>query len=175
MAELITRCSDTLEHLKIQSDIRSTLDSAPSFESNVFLKPLTADKPLPGIIDLSKATKLKDMTFPFNGLSSRWMIMALESITSEHRDLRKITIEPPYKDGWVEVPLSAQAQLNVAKPGVRWSDADRLLVQLSETWSIRPEVQLLISGRDMKWAEYLLPEVMKKGYYVIPTRVYMHF
>ena len=96
--------------------------------------------------------------------------MALETITSEHRDLRKITIEPPFRDDWVEDPLTAQAQLNVAKPGVRWSDADRLLVQLSETWSIRPEVPLLMSGRGMKWAEYLLPEVTKRGYYIIPTR-----
>ena len=45
------------------------------------------------LIDLSKATKLKDVIFNLDWLSVAWVASTLKTITSRHRDLREVLIE----------------------------------------------------------------------------------
>jgi hypothetical protein len=49
----------------------------------------------PASIDLSKATKLKDVVFQPRSREVEWVTMALQTITSKHRDLRQISIHMP--------------------------------------------------------------------------------
>jgi hypothetical protein len=90
--------------------------------------------------------------------------MALNTLTSEHRDLRKITIWVP---GCLRPIDQMVREVEAARPGMRWRDLDSLLVQLWESRSIPSK----ISGDGLKegkeeaydWATYLLPETMNRG------------
>jgi hypothetical protein len=46
-------------------------------------------------IDLSNATKLRDVVFRLQSWNVEWTAMALQNITPEHRDVRQITIRIP--------------------------------------------------------------------------------
>jgi hypothetical protein len=58
-------------------------------------------------------------------------------------------------------------KLRRVEPGMRWSDLDRLLVQLWKAYSIHPKVvcprSRNISKRVKDWARYLLPETAERG------------
>ena len=67
--------------------------------------------------------------------------MALATITPEHRDLQRISIEFSYDSIFDSSPLSSPLSLHEAgKPGMEWSDLDRRLVQLLESRSIFPTI-----------------------------------
>ena len=61
--------------------------------------------------------------------------MALRTITPEHRDLRHISITVPYHQD-----LYNASSVFEEEEYKKWLDLDRLLVQLWESRSIRPEV-----------------------------------
>ena len=88
-------------------------------------------------IDLSKTTRLRDAYF--NGdLNVQWIIVALQTITSRHGDLRKITLHIcgySFRD-----PATHVRQMVGETEYKQWLDLDRLLVQLWELHSIRPRV-----------------------------------
>ena len=65
--------------------------------------------------------------------------MALATITSEHRDFQQISIEFFY-DSIFDTNIRSAVLRKVGKPGMGWSDLDRLLVQLSESRSIFPTI-----------------------------------
>ena len=89
-------------------------------------------------VDLSKATKLKDVTFRPGLQRVEWVIRALQTITPEHRDLRQITIRMPW---YPLAEVLANIRQTVGDTHYRlWLDLDRLLVQLWESRSIRPKV-----------------------------------
>lgn len=133
-----------------------------------FLEPSSPDELTPGTIDLSKVTKLQDVVFRClsGSLSSGWVIMMLETITSGHRDLRQISIHIPYAPDYNR-DLRLIEQVSAAKPGMRWSDLDRLLVQLWESHSIKSKVVCPRSrNRTMRvedWTKYLLPGIADRG------------
>jgi hypothetical protein len=120
------------------------------------------DGPESGSIDLSKATKLKDMVFRLISWSVQWVITPLQTIVPEHRDLRQITIDVSYYSTRLRAGASVRRAIGETNCG-QWSDLDCLLVQLSESRSIRPKV-VCTAGRQMRHCvRRLLPELTKGG------------
>jgi len=105
-------------------------------------------------LDLSKATKLKDLTFMCVGLKIQPTVMALQTV--ESKTLQRIIIHP--HTATIRDPIGEAAQ--------GWQDLDRLLVQFWTSRSVRP--QLLYGrdkgGQDLKdRAPSLLPESTRRG------------
>ena len=91
--------------------------------------------------------------------------MALQTITPEHQDLRRISIHIPFY-----LTNGTGAGQTVGEAARReWLDLDRLLVQLWESRSIRPRVGYKGLGQRMKqqttdyWVGCLLPEITRRG------------
>ena len=112
----------------------------------------TSETPL---IDLSKATKLKDMEFRGRDSTSiRWITVALQTVKS--KNLRQITIHSP-----LTIPDPAG---EVARR--EWQDLDHLLVQFWTSNSIRSQVMYEPEeGRKdiTDHASSLLPELTRRG------------
>jgi hypothetical protein len=79
-------------------------------------------------LDLSKASKLKELSFRLGGLDVQRITMALQTVQSEH--LQQITIH------------SCGNFANPVEEAVRqaWQDLDRMLVQFWTSHSIRPKI-----------------------------------
>jgi hypothetical protein len=111
-------------------------------------------------IDLSKATKLKDVVFRPGPLRVEWVVRALQTITPEHRNLQQITIHIPYYLTIVRDFADIRQVIGIAQYGVWW-DLDRLLVQLWESRSIRPKV-ICAMDPGVGGVELFLPEITKR-------------
>ena len=106
-----------------------------------------------GTLDLSKATKLKDLHFWWRGLNVRWIIAALQTI--ESKKLERITVYPLLVKSEIEDVVHRD-----------WEDLDRLLAQFSTPHSIRARVmyKLADEGAVMKdRVPSLLPELSRRG------------
>ena len=97
-----------------------------------------------GSLDLSTATKLKDVVFTSGG-PFRWINTAMETIKSE--DLEQVTI------------VSQHVHVDHRE----WGDLDRLLAQLWTSRSIRPTITFSREGKMMGLAPELLPKLTKEG------------
>jgi hypothetical protein len=114
-------------------------------------------------VDLSKATKLKEVVLRPGGLYPAWVDMTFKSITAEHRDLQQISIHIPFPTVIVEGPADAREFLGEELYG-EWMDLDRTLTQLWESRAVC--TKLLYKAEDEKSCEIirgLLPETMKRG------------
>ena len=117
-------------------------------------------------IDLSKATRLRDVHFDGGDLNAHWIIMALQTITSRHRDLRRITL---YVCGYTFSDAGAHVRDMFGETLYKqWLDLDRLLLQLWELHSVRPKVTYGVVPENhekdvIDCVSYLLPETTKKG------------
>ncbi|KAF9645274.1 hypothetical protein BDM02DRAFT_3205327 [Thelephora ganbajun] len=142
MEELVAACSDTLECLDVM----------------YYLFTYTS----PASVDLSKATKLRDVVFRPASLNIAWITMVLQNVSPEHRNLQRISIYLRYN-----LVLAATEPDAMQDVGGQWLDLDHLLVQFWESRSIRtklvcsaPEEEL----QDMReHIGRLLPEVMGRG------------
>jgi hypothetical protein len=97
----------------------------------------------------------------------QWVIMALQTITPKHQDLRQITIWLSYYLTLCGVGTEARWTVGVAKYR-QWLDLDRLLVRLWESHSIRPKVVVPTKRADQTknmrgGIGSLLPEITKRG------------
>ena len=115
------------------------------------------------LIDLSKATKLKDVAFDFEDLSVAWVASTLKTITSRHRDLREVLIVGRTPSGSTTWPTNATA-VGVQTLG-QWVDLERTLIQLWESHAVRTEVKYYSGKGDesRELMENLLPEATKRG------------
>ena len=86
------------------------------------------------------ATKLFQVSFRAGpNLRVDWMSMALRTITRKNQDLRRVYILVPYR--LVAVGSGADIREVIGGPlSGYWSELDRVLIQLSESHSIRPKV-----------------------------------
>lgn len=110
------------------------------------------------------------MTFMSETSGAEWVTAALQTITPNHRNLRRISLRAPCL-AWSPVYLIYPDALpnirhTIGEIGYRrWLELDHLLVQLSETRSIRQEI--LYSehpgGADCCCMNDLLPEVTRRG------------
>ena len=96
------------------------------------------------MLDLSTATKLKDVVFDSDG-TFRWINTAIETIKS--KDLERVTIKSRY------------VLLNYRE----WWVLDRALAQLWTSRSIRPTITFSRRGKLIEIVSELLPELTKKG------------
>ena len=126
--------------------------------------------PGPSSIDLSKARKLKDVALLSNSLKIQWVLMALRTITTDHRDFRKVSLCAPC------LSRRTAPAINLADPAAirreigevahtQWSEFDHVLAQLWESHSIRLEVLYYNhqGGAVCRCANRLLPEATKRG------------
>jgi hypothetical protein len=107
-------------------------------------------------LDLSRATKLKDVGFRCGRSTIRWITTALESIQSKNLQQITATIHPLATFG------------NPIEDTVRqeWQDLDRLLVQFWTSRSIRPKFTHETERGENGFrglAPSLLPELMRRG------------
>ena len=100
-------------------------------------------------LDLSKATKLKDLEFRWHEPNVQWISAAIQTI--KFGNLRKITLQL----------IPTLPDLLEDKVRLEWRDLDHLLVQLWTTRSIRPVVTF--GGRTGGLVPTLLPGLTSKG------------
>jgi hypothetical protein len=123
---------------------------------------LFLDEPESVSVDFSKATKLKSVVFRPHPGRVEWVTTALQTITSEHRDLRQISIRLPY---FLTLDRDATIRQAIAGEGSNlWLNLDCLLVQFWESHSIRPMI-VYMANKDITrdHIECLLPEITKRG------------
>ena len=170
LVELMVACSGTLEDLSVTyepegmaSSVYSLTRHLPEFWS--------AGESTPSAIDLSTATKLKNIEFRCETFEIGWVVRTLETLGSKQRGLRQISIRVPSDLVYVAAEDCAvvEQRIEKANPGTRWSDLDRVLVRLWESHVthvtvVYPQPGRRRGAREMKdWAVYLLPEVTKRG------------
>lgn len=116
-----------------------------------------------GSLNLSKATKLRDLTFRPGLETIGWITMALQTITPDHKDLRDISIYALYC--LTHSCVGIKQTLGEATC-MQWLDLDRLLIQLWESHSILPTVGCARLGEQGEAMEccigFLLPEITKR-------------
>ena len=117
--------------------------------ANTLLVPFCVDEDSTALADLSKLTKLKDVTLGFADI--RRITMTLQ--TAESTNLEQIAIElPPH---FVAVTKEKAYQ--------EWQDLDRLLLQFWISCSIRPKIEYGGEGDLVELAPRLLPELTSRG------------
>jgi hypothetical protein len=105
-------------------------------------------------LDLSKATKLKELSFRFEWLGLQRITMALQTVQSKY--LQQITICPR---GNFANPVEETVCLG-------WQDLDHLLVRFWTSHSIRPEIIYEAGEKHDVWnllALKFLPELTRRG------------
>ena len=90
-------------------------------------------------VDLSKATRLKDLTFRIDSSHTKWVTRALRTITANHRDLQQISISPAYYSTIVMFGANPRQDIGEQMLG-QWLELDRLLRQIWESYSIPPKI-----------------------------------
>jgi len=156
---LVVTCSHTLESLDITCSPRRTSDGICVYTNSLILFLVV---PKSALLDLSKATKLREAVFRHGSKNVEWITMALQTITSEHRDLRQISVYVPFH------LTGGDIRQHIGEVPFGWlSDLDGLLVQLWESRSIRPTVGCVRQGGQEQSVEYpigcLFPEATKRG------------
>jgi hypothetical protein len=114
-------------------------------------------------IDLSNATKLKDVVFQPISRNVKW-IPAILRTALKLRDLREISIYLPNYITATSVGTDIGRVIG-EENGREWLDLDRLLVQFWESSSIRPKVVCstqMDTGNSIGY-QCLLPEITKRG------------
>ena len=148
---LLSRCSDTLEYLDITNDLLGTFPSARArFTAGYLILHIEASRTRS--LDLSKCTKLKEITFRCGGLNVRRIITALQTI--EPNTIQQVTI-------------MLIRSFFVQETNRAWLDLDSLLVHFWTSRSLRLKVVCEIEGasegeKGRKKAAMLLPELTKR-------------
>ena len=154
--DLVSACSETLEHLTILYSPLSAFPSTPVTSQHLTIP--DTDVPRVVFLDISKAKKLKHLTFS-RSRSSRstvqWITMTLQTVDS--KNLQSITIKPHDRP-----PETIEEDVYQ-----EWQDLDRVLVQFWTSRSIRPRVVYmprLGEGKDLGVdVPILLPELTRRG------------
>jgi hypothetical protein len=113
-------------------------------------------------VDLSKATKLKDVVFRPGMRRAEWVVKALQTITPKNRDLRQLIIDIPHNCIFAGPGDNDEEGFGEPVHG-QWPDLDRLLIQFWESHSIRPKVIFTAEHGVEDSIGSLLPEITKRG------------
>ena len=125
----------------------------------------------PGVVDISKATKLKKIVIMCKRVGAKWVAAMLRSVTSNNRNLRQIILCVPdmcycpiLRPGDPSNVLDVLGETDLS----HWLELDRALAQLWESHSIRPKVYYYASsGKDEReWDSCIhevLPEITRRG------------
>jgi len=160
---LLEGCSYTLESLNISHDLDCTSIDIHAHTDTLLLFPARSEATP---IDLSKATRLKGVTFGIGSWSVEWVTVALRTITPEHQDLRQISIHETHCSRFVERGAEVRRLIGVRTARL-WSELDHFLVQLWESRSIRPKMLYgAFPGKERAVRDltgYFLPEITRRG------------
>jgi hypothetical protein len=115
-----------------------------------------------GSMDLSKATKLKDVVFRSGLQRVEWVVKALQTITPQHRDLQHLIIDILHNYSFADLGDNDEEAVGELVHG-QWPDLDRLLIQFWGSHSIRPKVVFTAGHGVEDSIESLLPEITKRG------------
>jgi len=135
----------------------------PSRIDNLLLFPVESGT---APIDLSRATKLKDVVFQYDEPQNiDWITKALRTVTPEHRDLQQIFVYMPRQLTHFDAGTDIRQALgeSIAQ---QWLALDRLLIQLWKSHSIRSKVGYEMCGERRNaeyWVGCLLPETTERG------------
>ena len=116
------------------------------------------------MIDLSKATKLREVAFNLDGIYNPWVTMTLKTVTPRHIDLQEITISSSTLSRFVRrlpnIRRYAGHRLR------QWMELDTVLVQLWESHPVHVKIAYC-SGVDWEQVpeliEELMPETTRRG------------
>jgi len=109
---------------------------------------------------------LEDVVFQCGTMHIRWIIAALETITSKHRGLKQISIYIPY---YILASFDpASVRQNIGEETRReWVDLDRILVQFWESRAVRTKIVYVVETRRKEEVcgplDDLLPEMTAGG------------
>ena len=163
---LIVRCSDTLEYLDVSRYSQGTF--ALALWCSYDLLSFVAGSG-PTSIDLSKASKLRDVVFWPMSPTVTWIVTALETVAPKHRDLRQILIHIPFDLFFINAYARDSVRRIIGEAAFKeLLGLDDLLVRLWESRSVRPKVTLHTSMKEVKQGVkycigYLIPETTKRG------------
>ena len=116
-------------------------------------------------VGLSKATKIEEAVFRCATLDPSWIILALRAITSEHRDLQRITIHISRLIRFAAPPANTR-ELVGEEISRQWKDLDHLLAQLCESRALCLKIMyrtLEEMGAMRGEVAVLLPEITERG------------
>ena len=116
--------------------------------------------------DLSNAVKLRDVVFRLRSLRVEWIAMILRTVTPRHQDLRQISIYVHFDSTLTSAGADVRQIVGEQIVG-EWSNLDRLLVQLWESRSIRPQVISATLDEERGTRDCilcLLPEITKRDW-----------
>ncbi|KAF9645554.1 hypothetical protein BDM02DRAFT_495077 [Thelephora ganbajun] len=149
MRALVVGCSNTLECVDIECCVSI---------------PLAQKDPWTASIDLSKAIKLKEVVFRSKTLHVNWLVLALQTITSEHRCLHHISIHVHFRPFFIDDPVNVRQTVG-EEIYRQWMDLDRILVRSWESYGIRPKVVYSEAGgeKETTCIGSLLPEITERG------------
>ena len=159
---LVAGCLYTLECLVVTYQPGSAFILLPHFTS---CPPSVLGGSCPISIDLSKATKLRDVSFLLTSLSVEYVTQTLQTLTPEHQDFRQISINVPYRQALSNDGVGVGQA--VGEPVYnQWLELDRLLIQLWDSRSIRPKISYFAMKEERrqmaKSVGYLLPRAAKE-------------
>ena len=162
---LMEACSDTLESLYVNDATFCKLRSFRSYHTGpVVLKLMCVlDYSQEASIDLSKVTKLKEVTFHLQHLSVACVTLTLKTITSEHRDIQESLIQARALSNLTDWPTSTAAVGDNTRG--QWLDLERILIQL---WKLHTACAKIgyypgMRGECHQLMGDLLPEATKRG------------
>jgi len=114
-------------------------------------------------IDLSKATKLRDLAFRPESLNVKWIVTAFQTTTPKHQELRKVSIGVPYS----LVSINDVDAVKRSTTFGEWRDLDHLLVRFWESHPTRPRVVCTTwqgwEGDMRGFTECFFPELTRRG------------
>ena len=118
-------------------------------------------------IDFSKATKLTSVVLRVEEKFVLWATTALKTITSEHRNLREVTIHINFRTtlDLVDSPIDVVSVIGKMLY-MQWMDLDHILVQLCKLDAVCVRVSYCSAGKQKETREYaeaLLPETVRGG------------
>ena len=122
---------------------------------------MAIEKILTGSIDLSKATKLKDVTL-VSERYPRFIASTLKTVTPDHRNLRQITVFT------TDILYSMDSNPHNQKTTrAEWLGLDSVFIKLWESHSIHPKVQydlpsLMDAEKVRQSVESLFPETTRR-------------
>jgi hypothetical protein len=163
---LVKGCSHTLESLDVACNhLGKSIRDLCLHQSLFFF--LGGSRSTP--IDLSQATKLRDVVFRPISWRVEWITMTLQTITPSHQDLRQISIRVhhPSSVNISGAGVYADVRGALGEPAYReWLDLDHLLVRLWESRSVRPKAIVSTTPTKAEWGSRdcvgsLLPEATK--------------
>ena len=162
ITELVARCTDTLQSLHLSCHPPCVFVLVHRWGRSLSL---SAGDSGPTSVDLSKVAKLRYAVFLPQSPAVAWITAALQTIT-KHRDLRHVLIHAPHRFTLTQSGTDVRWILG-REISRQWFDLDRLLVQLSESRSVRLGIvctPLEMGNQNTRHCiRCLLPETTERG------------